>query len=68
MPKKHFNRQNICIYASELASLRVLIISSHRLRHFLEYGRKTFPDYEKVFKSKGESAKPKETIKLVSKK
>lgn len=73
MPKKHFNRQNICIYASELASLIGLNNFKSPSETLFRIWQKNFPkDYEKIFKSLGDSAKPlvdnKSSFKKIAKK
>ena len=73
MPKKHFNRQNICIYASELASLIGLNNFKSPSETLFRIWQKNFPlDYEKVFKSLGETANPlidnKTSFKKITKK
>jgi len=73
MPKKHFNRQNICIYASELASLIGLNNFKSPSETLFRIWQKNFPlDYEKVFKSLGDSANPlvdnKTSFKKITKK
>ena len=73
MPKKHFNRQNICIYASELASLIFLNNFKSPSETLFRIWQKNFPlDYEKVFKSLGETANPlidnKTSFKKITKK
>ena len=73
MPKKHFNRQNICIYASELASLIGLNNFKSPSETLFRIWQKNFPlDYEKVFKSLGDAANPlvdnKTSFKKITKK
>jgi hypothetical protein len=73
MPKKHFNRQNICIYASELASLIGLNNFKSPSETLSRIWQKNFPlDYERIFKSLGESANPlvdnKTSFKKITKK
>jgi hypothetical protein len=73
MPKKHFNTQNICIYASELASLIGLNNFKTPSETLFRIWQKNFPmDYEKVFKSLGDSANPlidnKTSFKKITKK
>lgn len=57
MPKKHFNTKNICIYASELASLIGLNNFKKPSETLYRIWQKNFPqDFENTFKNLGDKA------------
>ena len=65
MSKKHFNTSNICIYASELASLVGLNNFKPISETLYRIWKKNFPkDYERIFKKLGNKANPLEDSKI----
>tara|TARA_B100000767_G_scaffold57479_1_gene53193 strand:+ start:1583 stop:2428 length:846 start_codon:yes stop_codon:yes gene_type:complete len=69
MNKKHFNKNNICIFASELSALIGLNNFKKPSETLYRIWEKNFPqDFERIYKSLGTQAKLKEDDKTIFKK